>query len=155
MGVDVVMRQHGGRPSDFRRGTGWAARTTWWSGSGAATGGVDEPRGVRRDAALADDARAAGAGRQAGVPDRVVRGGDQPAGPAAYPAEELAGLYRARWHAELDIRSIKQRMRMDVLRCKTPAMVRKEIWAHLLVYNLIRGVMAEAARRQGRAAAAS
>ena len=40
-------------------------------------------------------------------------------------------------------------MKMDVLRCKTPAMVRKEIWGHLLVYNLIRGVMAEAARRHG------
>jgi hypothetical protein len=36
---------------------------------------------------------------------------------------------------------------MDVLRCKTPDLVRKEIWAHLLVYNLIRGAMAEAARR--------
>jgi hypothetical protein len=38
-------------------------------------------------------------------------------------------------------------MMMDVLRCKTPDLVRKEIWAHLLMYNLIRGAMAEAARR--------
>ena len=66
-----------------------------------------------------------------------------------YSRDEIAGLYRARWHAELDIRSIKQTMRMDVLRCKTPELVRKEIWAHLLVYNLIRGVMAEAAQRHG------
>jgi hypothetical protein len=36
---------------------------------------------------------------------------------------------------------------MDVLRCQSPAMVRKEVWGHFLVYNLIRGVMAEAARR--------
>ena len=49
----------------------------------------------------------------------------------------------------MDIRSIKQTMRMDVLRCKTPEMVRKEFWAHLLAYNLIRGVMAEAAVRHG------
>ena len=42
-------------------------------------------------------------------------------------------------------------MQMDVLRCKTPEMVRKEIWAHVLVYNLIRGVMAEAAHRRGAA----
>ena len=48
--------------------------------------------------------------------------------PVEYPAKELAGLYRARWHAELDIRSIKDVMQMDVLRCKTPEMVRKEIW---------------------------
>ena len=65
----------------------------------------------------------------------------------AYPRDELAALYRDRWNAELDIRSIKQTLRMDVLRCKTPDLVRKEIWAHLLVYNLIRGAMAEAARR--------
>ena len=69
--------------------------------------------------------------------------------PEAFPRQELAGLYRARWHAEFDIRSIKQTLKMDVLRCKTPAMVRKEIWGHFLVYNLIRGVMAEAARRHG------
>ncbi len=38
---------------------------------------------------------------------------------------------------------------MDVLRCRTPGMVRKEVWAHFLAYNLVRGVMAEAARRHG------
>jgi hypothetical protein len=61
------------------------------------------------------------------------------------PAAELTSVYRMRWHAEIDLRSIKVTMQMDVLRCKTPAMVRKEIWMHLLAYNLIRGVMAEAA----------
>ena len=40
-------------------------------------------------------------------------------------------------------------MQMDTLRCKTPDLVRKETWAHLLAYNLIRGVMAEAARQHG------
>ena len=40
-------------------------------------------------------------------------------------------------------------MQTDVLRCKTPEMVRKEIWGHALVYNLVRGVMAEAASRRG------
>ena len=58
---------------------------------------------------------------------------------------ELAELYRARWHNELDLRSIKSTMQMGELRCKTPAMVRKEIWAHVLAYNLIRTVMAQAA----------
>jgi len=38
---------------------------------------------------------------------------------------------------------------MDVLRCKTPAMVRKEVWAHLVAYNLIRAVMARAALEFG------
>ena len=64
-----------------------------------------------------------------------------------YPAEELVAVYRARWHAELDLRSIKVTMQMDVLRCKTPEMVRKEIWMHMLAYNLIRTVMADAAAK--------
>ena len=66
-----------------------------------------------------------------------------------YPKEDLAGLYRARWHVELDLRSITQTMQMDVLRCKTPAMVRKKIWGHLLVYNLLRAAMAQAALGHG------
>lgn len=66
-----------------------------------------------------------------------------------YAARDLADLYRARWHAELDLRSLKQALQMDVLRCRTPAMVRKEIWAHLLAYNLVRRVMADAAERHG------
>lgn len=65
----------------------------------------------------------------------------------AYTLEELARVYHARWQAEVDLRSIKITMQMDVLRCKTPDMVRKEIWMHLLAYNLIRTVMAEAAER--------
>lgn len=65
--------------------------------------------------------------------------------PDAYPKKAIAELYRQRWHAELDLRSLKTFLQMDVLRCQTPAMVRKEIWAHLLAYNLIRKVMAQAA----------
>ena len=38
---------------------------------------------------------------------------------------------------------------MDILRCKTPEMVRKEIWTHLLAYNLLRTVMAVAASESG------
>src|SRR5262249_38056701 len=48
---------------------------------------------------------------------------------------QIGGLYERRWDGEVDIRSIKSTMRMDVLRCKTPEMVRKEIWAHLPAYN--------------------
>ena len=62
-----------------------------------------------------------------------------------YTAQDLADLYRARWHAELDLRSLKVTLGMDVLRCHTPEMIRKEIWAHLLAYNLIRTLMAQAA----------
>jgi hypothetical protein len=63
----------------------------------------------------------------------------------AYPPSDLADLYRARWHAELDLKSLKQTMQMDVLRCKTPELVRKELWTHILAYNLLRTVLAQAA----------
>jgi hypothetical protein len=62
-------------------------------------------------------------------------------------ARDLAGLYRARWNAELDLRSLKQTMQMDILRCKTPELVRKEIWTHILAYNLIRTIIAQAANK--------
>lgn len=63
----------------------------------------------------------------------------------AYPADDLIALYRQRWQAELDLRSVKTALDMDVLRCKTPEMVRKEIYAYLLAYNLLRATAAEAA----------
>ena len=59
----------------------------------------------------------------------------------------IASLYRARWNAELDLRSLKQTLQMDILRCKTPELVHKEIWAHILAYNLIRTLMAQAATK--------
>src|SRR3954447_12280633 len=69
--------------------------------------------------------------------------------PGQATAEELASLYRARWNNELDLRSIKVTLQMDTLRCKTPELVRKEIWTHVLAYNLIRTVMAQAATIDG------
>lgn len=69
--------------------------------------------------------------------------------PALFSAAEIADLFRQRWHAELDLRSIKSVMQMDVLRCMTPGMVRKEVWGHLLAYNLLRSVMCAAAEQSG------
>ncbi len=63
-----------------------------------------------------------------------------------YSATAIGDLFRQRWHAELDLRSIKTTMGMEMLRTKTPEMVRKEVAMHFLAYNLIRGIMAEAAR---------
>jgi hypothetical protein len=65
-----------------------------------------------------------------------------------YPASELADLYFQRWDVELFFRDIKTTMGMDILRCKTPDMVRKEILMHLIAYNCIRCLMYEAARAQ-------
>ena len=68
----------------------------------------------------------------------------------AYPPEEIALLYRRRWQAELYLRSLKIVLQMDHLRCKTPERVRNEFFTHLLGYNLIRGVMAAAAFQSGK-----
>ena len=65
--------------------------------------------------------------------------------PKSYHKKELAGLYLQRWSVELDLRSIKTHMKMDMLRCKTPGRVQKEIAVHLLAYNLVRGTIARAA----------
>jgi hypothetical protein len=68
----------------------------------------------------------------------------------AYPAESLAELYGMRWRVELYLRHLKTTMKMDVLKCKTVDGVLKELAVYALVYNLVRAVMLEAARRQGR-----
>ena len=67
-----------------------------------------------------------------------------------YSVTDISDLYRLRWDAEINLRSLKTMMNMDVLRCLTPEMVRKEIWAHLLAYNLIRTVIAQAAAKHGK-----
>jgi len=65
--------------------------------------------------------------------------------PTVYSREDIADLYGCRWNAELDIRAIKQTLHLDHVRCKTPDMVRRELWVTLLAYNLIRKVIATAA----------
>jgi len=70
--------------------------------------------------------------------------------PEQMTKEDLALLYRARWNNELDLRSIKSTMQMEVLRGKTPELVRKEVWTHVLAYNLIRTIIAQAASKHGK-----
>lgn len=67
----------------------------------------------------------------------------------AYPIDEIAGLYGDRWTVELRLRSIKNTLKMDVLRTTTVQMVLKEIYTHLLAYNLIRTLMWQAAVQHG------
>jgi len=66
-----------------------------------------------------------------------------------YSREWIAAVYRSRWLVELDIRSIKCSLGMDIVRAKTPAMVRTEIWACLLAYNLIRMKMLQSSAVYG------
>jgi hypothetical protein len=65
--------------------------------------------------------------------------------PKQFPPEALAELYRRRWQIELFFRHIKTTMHMDVLRCKSPAMVRRELHMHMIAYNVIRALMVQSA----------
>jgi len=149
-GVDVLARQHHSRTTDFRRGR-WLGTldhiVTWHRPK------FDRQRFDRATwEALPETMQI----RE--LRFHVTQPGFRPVDitiattlldPIAYPAADLAALYRERWHCELDLRSLKTSLQMTHLRCKTPEMVRKEIWAHCLAYNLIRKTMAESARHQG------
>ncbi|MCZ6730983.1 MAG: IS4 family transposase [Gammaproteobacteria bacterium] len=65
--------------------------------------------------------------------------------PKQTPKKALKTLYQSRWNIELDLRSIKTTLGMEMLSCKTPDMTIKEIWVYLLAYNLTRLLMAQAA----------
>lgn len=65
--------------------------------------------------------------------------------PVMYPAKDVARLYQRRWEIETDLGHVKTTLGMDILSCRSPEMVRKEIWAYLLAYNLIRTLMWDAA----------
>jgi hypothetical protein len=69
--------------------------------------------------------------------------------PVGLPRADVAVLYRVRWQAELDLRALKQTLQLDVLRGQSPGLVRKEVWARLLAYNVIRRQTAAAAREAG------
>ena len=60
------------------------------------------------------------------------------------PAIDIAALYRQRWQAELHFRSIKTILKLDFINAQTPTMVEKQIWVHMIVYNLVRMRIAEA-----------
>ena len=147
LGVDVVVRLHQNRPADFRRGKrlgkedhlvewlrpvkpDWMDQETYDRMPKSISlrelkVHVDQP-GFRTESLVV-----------------VTSLGDA----RQYPAEEIAELYHQRWLVELDIRAIKITLGMDVLRCKTPEMVRREVWTCLLAYNLIRQTMLDAARK--------
>jgi len=149
-GVDSVCRLHQRRPNDFRRGrrlgredrvVTWTrpARPDWMDESTYETVPVTmEVRMVR--------IRVTRRGFRTRVLDLVTTLLD----PAIYTKKDLGDLYRRRWEAELHLRAIKVVLGLDVLRCKTPEMVRKEFWMGLLGYNVIRATMAEAAQAHGR-----
>jgi putative transposase len=148
-GIDLVMRLHAGRAAVRFRGRGHskANRRVWWHKPQRPSWMSEEeyatyPKKFRLRAVRVDV-------RQRGFRTRQLVLITTLLDATLTSLAELAALYRRRWQVEIDLRSIKITMKMDVLRGKTPALVRKEVWAHLLGYNLLRAVMAQAAEAVG------
>ena len=87
---------------------------------------------------------------QCGQGKQRQNSGDDDVLPKRYKKGELKKLYKQRWQIEINFRHIKTTLGMDVLSCKTPEMVEKEIWVYLMAYNLIRILMAQAALQSSR-----
>lgn len=148
-GVDCVVRKHQLRATDFRSGrrlghddhlVRWPkpARPEWMS--------ADEYARLPDDLELRE------------VRVKVTQRGFRPKivivittllAAEEFSAAEIAQVFRQRWQAELNLRSLKIVLQMDHLRCKTPHRVRNELWMHLLAYNVIRRTMAVAALEAG------
>jgi hypothetical protein len=138
LGVDCVVRLHQRRTADFRRGRrlGKDDHLVEWKRPVKPSWMDQEtydrmPESIEVREVLVHVAQP-GFRAKSLVVVTTLRDADE------YAAREIAGLYRARWLAELDIRAIKITLDMDVLRCKTPEMARREVWTHLLTYNFIR-----------------
>jgi IS4 transposase len=151
-GVFCVLRLHQRRQSDFRRGRRLGKddqlviwdRPKWLASFGITREELEQlPETLTvRLVRIADAPR--------GFRSRTIVVATTLLDPAETPADEIRALYRDRWTAELNLRSLKAELGMDVLRGERADVVRKEIVMHLLAYNLIRLLMWHAAADHGR-----
>ena len=154
-GVDVVVRKHQLRPTDFRTGKRLGnddhlvrlarpQRPEWMS---------DDAYAALPEELVLREVRVCV--KQRGFRTKTLVVVTTLVDSAAYPAHEIAELYRRRWQAELHLRSLKVVLQMDHLRCKTPHRVRNELQMHLLAYNAVRRVMALGSPRRESSALAN
>jgi hypothetical protein len=143
-GVDVVTRQHQRRKTDFRRGQRlgeedhvvlWQRpeRPDWMDEETYST--IPETLTVRE---LKVHVTVKGFRVRQLIVVTTLTDAER------YSREEIAKLYRLRWHVELDLRNVKTSLRLDDLRGQKPETICREIWMHWLAYNLTRKVMAQA-----------
>lgn len=147
-GVDCVIRMHKARPADFRRGhyLGPSDRLITWEKPRQRLRTISEklwPRLVDELTLRMIKVRCSSKGYRTRELIIITTLLD----PEEYPAEEIAKLYLKRWSVELYFRDIKTLLRMEHLRCQSPAMIKKELFMHLIAYNLIRAVMVETIRK--------
>lgn len=135
-GVDLVTRQHQRRVTDFRRGIrlGRRDQLVQWQRPQRPSW-MDTETYARMPECLML--------RQVEVAGRILVTTLTDA--RAVSAQDIDALYSRRWQVEVDLRSIKAQMGMDIVRAKSPDMIDKEIAAYLLAYNLVCALMARAA----------
>jgi len=140
-GVDGVFKQHGSRKTDFRRGERLGARdhVVTWSRPKSRPPWMTLAQFKAYPPTLTL--------REVKVKGQVLVTTLLDEGEVG--KQDLAQLYAQRWQVELDFRNIKTTLGMDVLRCQSAQMIEKELWVHLLAYNLIRLLMAQAAAESG------
>ncbi len=145
-GVDCVMRKHQSRTTGMRklRSLGKGDQLVEWFRGSQRPKWIDldlwrsiSPAMILREVTFAVTIP--------GFRTRSVTVATNLLDPKQYPKQDFADLYRRRWMAELFLRDIKTTMGADVLRCKTPSMVEKELMMFIVAYNLIRALMYEAA----------
>ena len=148
-GVDSVVRKHQLRATDFRTGQRLGPNDHWvcWGKPARPVWMNQEQYASLPDALTMREVRVIV--RQKGFRTKVLVVVTTLLDAESYPAAEIAVLYRRRWQAELNLRSLKIVLQMDHLRCQTPHRVRNEFYMHLVAYNLIRQWMAVAAFRAG------
>ncbi len=136
-GVDVLFEQNGSRVTDFRRGQSLGARDHI----------VRWPKPATRPEWMTPE-------QYANAPDAITLREVKVAHQVLVTTllehrrvdkADLGALYARRWNVELDLRNLKTTTGMDVLSCQTPHMNNKQLWVHLLAYNVIRLLMAQAA----------
>lgn len=148
-GAHFVVRKHQLRPTDFRTGQrlGRDDHLVCWSKPSRPVWMSREQYDSLPDSLTLREIRVRV--RQKGFRTKELVVVTTLLDPEKYPADEIANLYRRRWQAELNLRSLKIVLQMDHLRCKTPHRVRNEFYMHLIAYNLIRRVIAVAAFASG------
>ena len=139
-GVDMLFEQHGSRRTDFRRGRSLGPRdhlVCWPKPARPAWMTREQYKTFPDEIEL----------REARLHHRVLV--TTLADHRRVDKQALSELYARRWNVELDLRSLKTTMGMETRHCQTPEMNEKELWVHLLAYNLIRLLMAQAASMAG------
>lgn len=148
--ADAVFRKHQSRHSDFRRGKklGIADHLVTWHKPTRRPQGMS----VEEFAQIPDYLQIREVHfliRQKGFRTKEIIVVTTLLDAKIYTRAKLAKLYQLRWEVEVDLRHVKTTLGMNELRGKTPQMVRKEIYAHLMAYNLLRTLMWEAGLTEG------